>query len=456
MYNLIGNIQFRKVSDPTAREMNDEVAKIGSSNKVIVNADKTGNKYEMTASDYKQLMHDNLTQDYKLDNSNKLAEINEDTKKHARSLQIIDRMERHSESNAFLTIKDHKPDFPNTIKCRIINPASNNLGKVSKRVLDKINTKCRAASSVNQWRSTQDVLNWFSLVHSNNRTKKKSQFLQFDICEFYPSISEELLDKALVFAKTHTTVTPDEEDMIKSCRKSVLFNDGKVWTKKDRDFDVTMGAQDGAEIAELVGIFLLKQINSFLTSVGQMCHAGLYRDDGLIYIENSNGPLISKIVKALNHIFKSNKLKISIEQKGHTVNFLDVTLSTDGSFKPYRKPNSSIAYVSKTSNHPPSVLKNIPSSIQKRLSTISSSEAHFLGAKDEYQSALNIAGYSDALKYEPPQQSQRKRNRRRKIVWFNPPYSKNVATNIGKEFFNLLQVHFPRQHPFHSLFNPIP
>ena len=290
-------------------------------------------------------------------------------------------------------------------------------------------------------------------MHSNNRTKKKSQFLQFDICEFYPSISEELLDKALVFAKIHTTVTPDEEDMIKSCRKSVLFNDGKVWTKKDRDFDVTMGAQDSAEIAELVGIFLLKQINSFLTSVGQKCHAGLYRDDGLIYIENSNGPLISKIEKALNHIFKSNKLKISIEQKGHTVNFLDVTLSTDGSFKPYRKPNSSIAYVSKTSNHPPSVLKNIPSSIQKRLSTISSSEAHFLGAKDEYQSALNIAGYSDALKYEPPQQSQRKRNRRRKIVWFNPPYSKNVATNIGKEFFNLLQVHFPRQHPFHSLFN---
>ena len=194
------------------------------------------------------------------------------------------------------------------------------------------------------------------------------------------------------------------------------------------------------------------QINSFLASVGQKCHAGFYRDDGLIYIENSNGPLISKIEKALNCIFKSNKLKISTEQKGHTVNFLDVTLSTDGSFKPYRKPNSTIAYVSKASNHPPSVLKNIPSSIQKRLSTISSSEAHFLGAK-EYRSALNNAGYSDTLKYEPPHQPQRKRNRRRKIVWFNPPYSKNVATNIGKEFFNLLQVHFPRQNPFHSLFN---
>ena len=169
-------------------------------------------------------------------------------------------------------------------------------------------------------------------------------------------------------------------------------------------------------------------------------------------MESSNGPLISKIEKGLNRIFKSNHLKISIEQKGQTVNFLDVTLSTDGSFKPYKKPNSSVAYVSKTSNHPPSILKNIPSSIQKRL-TISSSEENFLDAREDYQSALNNAGYSDIMKYELPINPQRKRNRTRKIVWFNPPYSKNVATNIGKEFLNLLRVHFPTQHPFHRLFN---
>ena len=159
--------------------------------------------------------------------------------------------------------------------------------------------------------------------------------------------------------------------------------------------------------------------------------------------------------KALNCIFKSNNLKISIEQKGQTVNFLDVMLSTDGSFKPYRKPNRSVAYVSKTPNHPPSILKNIPSSIQNRLTTISSLEEHFLDAKDDYQSALNNAGYSFILKYEPPNTPQRKHNHTRKIVWFNPPYSysKNVATNIGKEFLNLLRVHFPTQHPFHCLFN---
>ena len=63
------------------------------------------------------------------------------------------------------------------------------------------------------------------------------------------------------------------------------------------------------------------------------------------------------------------------------------------------------------------------------------------------------AGYSGILKYEPPNNPQKKRNRTRKIVWFNPPYSKSVATNIGKEFLNLLRVHFLTQHPFHRLFN---
>ena len=98
----------------------------------IVNADKTKNKYEMSAYDYRQLLHDNITRDYKLDNDNKLASINRDTKDHARTLEIKDKMECHSESNAFITIKDHKEGFPNSIKCRIINPASISLGKVSK------------------------------------------------------------------------------------------------------------------------------------------------------------------------------------------------------------------------------------------------------------------------------------------------------------------------------------
>ena len=338
MYNLIGNIEFRRVDDPILQSMNEEVKRINSSTKVIINADKTGNKYEMDPSDYRKLLQENVTRDYKLDNQNKLAEINCDTQKHARISELDDEMECHRESNAFLTIKDHKNDFPNSIKCCVINPASNNLGKVSTRILDDVNRKCRIASGINQWKSTQDVLKWFSLAHSANHTKEKGKFIQFDIWEFYPSITEELLRSPLNFAKSHTTISPDDEELIMACRKSVLFNNGKVWTKKDKDFDVTMGAQDGAEIAELTGIYLLKQVNDYLSSLGEKSEASLYRDDSLIYLNHANGPLISKIEKALHRIFKQNQLKISIEQKGFTVDFLDITLSTDGSHKPYKKP----------------------------------------------------------------------------------------------------------------------
>ena len=80
-----------------------------------------------------------------------------------------------------------------------------------------------------------------------------------------------------------------------------------------------MGVLDGAEMADIIGIYLLQQVNEFLTSVGEKCYAGLYRDDGLIYVENTNGPLLNRLEKGLRIIFKRNHLKISIEQKGCTV-----------------------------------------------------------------------------------------------------------------------------------------
>ena len=45
------------------------------------------------------------------------------------------------------------------------------------------------------------------------------------------------------------------------------------------------------------------------------------------------------------------------------------------------------------------------------------------------------------------------KKRKRKIIWFNPPFSLNVSTNIGKKFFSLLGKHFPKTHQLHKLFN---
>ena len=46
-----------------------------------------------------------------------------------------------------------------------------------------------------------------------------------------------------------------------------------------------------------------------------------------------------------------------------------------------------------------------------------------------------------------------KKVRQRKIIWFNPPYSVNVETNIGKTFLKLIDKHFPKTNKFHKIFN---
>ena len=48
---------------------------------------------------------------------------------------------------------------------------------------------------------------------------------------------------------------------------------------------------------------------------------------------------------------------------------------------------------------------------------------------------------------------QKHSNHKRKIIWFNPPFSKSVSTKIGKSFLSLLDLHFPINHIYSSIFN---
>ena len=53
-------------------------------------------------------------------------------------------------------------------------------------------------------------------------------------------------------------------------KKSILLHNGSPWVKKDNDgmFDVTMGTFDGAEVCELVGLFILNDLaNKYGTNV---------------------------------------------------------------------------------------------------------------------------------------------------------------------------------------------
>ena len=67
-----------------------------------------------------------------------------------------------------------------------------------------------------------------------------------------------------------------------------------------------------------------------------------------------------------------------------------------------------------------------------------------------YQDALKRSKYNHDLKFEEEvaEQGQRKKRRRsRQIIWWNPPFSMNVKTNIGAKFLALIDKCFPKDGP---------
>ena len=97
-------------------------------------------------------------------------------------------------------------------------------------------------------------------------------------------------------------------------------------------------------------------------------------------------------------------------------------------------------------------MKNIPAGINRRLSSISSDERSFDREAPPYQKVLDESGYNYRLKFDPPRTGHR-RTRERNILWFNPPFSKSVSTNIGKKFLALVDRCSHRGHTLNTIFN---
>lgn len=458
LLNMVQNVKFREtnVNDQFQSKLNEDINKINKSNKAFIPADKTTNFYKLDKTQHNKLLTNNITASYKKTNKNATMTIDLEAKTIATKLKIDDRTERIAKHQAFITLKDHKDNFVNNPTCRLINPAKSELGIVSKKILDNINTSIRQQTSLNQWKNTAAVINWFN----NIQDKQKHCFAAFDIDSFYPSISERLLLNAITYAKNYKTITDQDIDIIMHCRKSLLYDNDIAWAKKNNNnmFDVTMGSYDGAEICELVGLFLL---NTLSEKYGKD-NLGLYRDDGLALLQNTSGPQAERIKKDITQHFKKHGLNITIRTNLKIVDFLDVTLNlTDGTYCPYRKPNNETLYIDANSNHPPTILKHLPAAIGRRISDISYNKDVFDTAKPHYEDALKRSGHNEKLNYTdhstpasrntttPP----KRKNRQRKVIWFNPPFSKNVKTNIGKSFLGLIEKHFPQSHRYSKIFN---
>ena len=102
------------------------------------------------------------------------------------------------------------------------------IGKISKMILQSINSSIREKTGLKQWRNTKAAIEWFKGIE--NKTRKN--FIQLDIVNFYPSIKEELFRKAIEFSEETELITANTKECLYNARKSLLFSNDAPWTKK--------------------------------------------------------------------------------------------------------------------------------------------------------------------------------------------------------------------------------
>ena len=121
-----------------------------------------------------------------------------------------------------ITLKDYKEKFLNRPATSLLNPAKNEIGRISKHILQNINKTLSEETKVNEWKNTESVKSWFQSIPN----KHLYTFLMFDIKDFYPSIKEKLLWEAIRFAKLYISITNKDIEAIFHARKSLLhYND---------------------------------------------------------------------------------------------------------------------------------------------------------------------------------------------------------------------------------------
>ena len=276
---------------------------INNSPNLFVSADKTSNIYEVDPTTYKQLIANSVYPTYKKTDSETARNINLKAKELTEALKISDRVEMMPKKEAYITLKDHKPNFPESIKCRLINPCKSNIGKITKQILDRVNDNIKTNLKLDQLKNTSAAIDWFK----NIPAKHNKTFIQIDLVDYYPSVTEKLFDTTIKFAEEITPITDIEKELLLNARQSILYHDGNAWTKISGQFDVTMGSYDGAQFTDLVGLMILSKMKNAFPEI----QFSLYRDDGLGHHTSMNKQSLDRIRKRLHKFFDQFELKKS-------------------------------------------------------------------------------------------------------------------------------------------------
>ena len=157
LFNLLENVERRRVDDPLQERMKADLRYIRDlEDMVVVHSDKTAQLYIMKVEEYKAFKEKEIMSKYRKVDVGVADNIDKEAASLAHDYKLDDRIEGMALKESFLTIKDHKDDFPGKLSFRLIDPNKTNIGKISKAILDRVNSKVRESAGLQQWRSTRD------------------------------------------------------------------------------------------------------------------------------------------------------------------------------------------------------------------------------------------------------------------------------------------------------------
>ena len=169
-----------------------------------------------------------------------------------------------------------------------------------------------------------------------------------------------------------------------------INRDGSGWGSADWGERVSSATEDKASV-ELFNsalylrrqLLALKSSNLPLPTVEDLLNDSAAVPNVLLW--DTPGSKADRIRKDLIKMFAEMGLKITFQTNLKVADFLDVTLNlSTRSFYPFRKLNDRQMYIHKLLNYPPNIIKNLPASISRRLTHISSDNASFANAKPLY------------------------------------------------------------------------
>ena len=133
LWRLVDSVNFTDHRSNFQKRLLFDLRNIKKCKNIVVPADKTRNYYEVKPERYEELLNNNITANYKKCDTDLAKTINNEARNLAVDINIDNYycVQVMSNTDAFIYLKDYKPNFENNTKCR---PAKPQLGKVSSKM----------------------------------------------------------------------------------------------------------------------------------------------------------------------------------------------------------------------------------------------------------------------------------------------------------------------------------